>query len=274
MDTLFFWISKLAWKLIAPDIVLLLLILLGCALLFLGKERVAKKVLAASCVLLIIVSLIPLYRVMLHPLETRFPTNPPLPQHLDGIVVLSGSEDPYLSSRWNQAIVGGTAERNLTFLAMARKYPEARLVFSGGASSLSQTGQEYKAADVAKKMFYDQGLDLDRVTFERESRNTFENAALTKKLVQPGEGEQWLLITTAWHMPRAIGIFCKQAWPMIPYPVDHATAPEWRDSLHLSLNFSLAGNLRNLNIATREWIGLSAYYLTGKTTELFPAGCN
>ncbi len=153
-------------------------------------------------------------------------------------------------------------------MALGRQYPEAKLVFTGGTGSL--TGQEYKAAGVAKVLFEQQGLDLSRITFERESRNTYENALLTKKLVQPDKGETWLLITTAWHMPRSVGIFCKQQWPVIPYPVDHATDP---DDL-FSIRFSLAGNLRNLNIATREWIGLFAYYLTGKTAKLFPTRCD
>jgi uncharacterized SAM-binding protein YcdF (DUF218 family) len=119
-------------------------------------------------------------------------------------------------------------------------------------------------------MFEEQGLDVARVIFERESRNTYENALLSKKLVQPREGETWLLITTAWHMPRSVGIFCKQQWPVIPYPVDHAT----NRGSQFSIYFSLAGNLRNLNIAMREWIGLAVYYFTDKTTKLFPTRCD
>jgi uncharacterized SAM-binding protein YcdF (DUF218 family) len=268
MDTLFFWLSKLVWIVIAPDSLLLVLILASSILIFAGKDRIGKRLLGTSCVLLLIVALFPLHLLLLHPLETRFETNPSLPETIDGIIVLSGAEDPFLSSLWNQVEVGGAAERNLAFMALARQYPEAKLVFTGGTGSL--TGQEYKAADVAKALFGQQGLDPDRITFERESRNTYENALLTRKLVQPRAGETWLLITTAWHMPRSVGIFCKQQWPVIPYPVDHATKPGHL----LSMQLLLAEHLRGLNIATREWIGLFAYYFTGKTEKLFPTRCD
>ena len=268
METLFFWLSKLVWIVIAPDSLLLVLILASSILIFAGKDRIGKRLLGVSCVLLVMVALFPLHLLLLHPLETRFQTNPPLPENIDGIIVLSGSEDPFLSSLWNQVEVGGAAERNLAFMALARQYPEAKLVFTGGTGSLSK--QEYKAADVAKVLFEQQGLDLSRITFERESRNTYENALLTRKLVQPRAGETWLLITTGWHMPRSVGIFCKQQWPVIPYPVDHTTNPDRLFSIH----FSLAGNLHSLNIAMREWIGLAAYYFTDKTTKLFPTRCD
>jgi len=268
MDTFFFWLSKLAWLAIAPDSLLLMLILASFALLYFKKERAARKLLGTTCVLLLVISLIPLHKALLHPLDTRFETNPALPQQIDGIIVLSGSEDPYMSSLWNQVALGGTAERILTFMAMARQYPEAKLVFSGGTGSLSR--QQYKTADVARTLFKQQGLNVDRITFERESRNTYENVLLSKTLVQPNQGENWLLITTAWHMPRSVGIFCKQNWPVIPFPVDHATAP----GELISLRFSLAANLRGLNIAMREWVGLLAYYLTGKTAKLFPTRCD
>ena len=268
MDALFFWLSKLVWMVIAPDNFLLILVLASCALLFFGKERIARRLLAATCVALVVVSLFSLHGILLHPLDSRFETNPALPQHLDGIIVLSGSEDPYKSRMWNQVSLGGTAERNLTFITMAREYPDAKLVFSGGSGSLS--GGEYKAADVARTLFAQQGLDLTRIRFERESRNTYENVLFSKKLVQPRQGETWLLITTAWHMPRSVGVFCKQGWPVIPYPVDHETAP----GVLVAVHFSLADNLRNLNIALREWTGLFAYYLTGKTGQLLPSGCN
>ena len=268
MDTLFFWISKLAWMVIAPGNFLLILVLASCALLFLGKERIARRLLAATCVALAIVSVFQLHAILLHPLDSRFETNPALPQHLDGIIVLSGSEDPYRSQMWNQVSLGETAERNLTFMEMARKYPQAKLVFSGGTASL--LGGQYRAADVARTLFAQQGMDLDRIVFEREARNTYENVLFSRKLVQPRKGETWLLITTAWHMPRSVGIFCKQGWPVIPYPVDHATAPDERVVIH----FSMADNLRNLNIAVREWIGLYAYYVTGKTAQLLPSRCD
>jgi len=268
MDTLFFWLSKLAWLLISPDSLLLILILLSFALLMLRKERSARKLLGVVCVALLAIAMLPIHSVLLHPLDSRFATNPELPPRLDGIIVLGGAEDPYHSSLWNQVELGAGAERFTAFLELARRHPEAQLVFTGGTGSL--TKQAYKGADVAKELFQQQGLELNRVVFERQSRNTYENALFTKRLIHPEPNEQWLLITTAWHMPRSVGVFCKQQWPVIPYPVDHATSP----SNEISLSWALAEHLESLKIGTREWLGLLAYYVTGKTTALLPSKCD
>jgi uncharacterized SAM-binding protein YcdF (DUF218 family) len=139
-----------------------------------------------------------------------------------------------------------------------RQYPKAKHVFTGGSGSLRQ--QQHKHSLVAKKMLQEQGLDSSKVIFEEQSRNTYENAKLSYAMVKPEPGENWILITTAWHMPRAIGVFNNTGWPVIAYPVDHYTNP---DQL-LRLNFSFSGNLSTLNIAIKEWVGLAAYWLTGK----------
>ncbi len=145
------------------------------------------------------------------------------------------------------------------FMALAKRYPEAKLIFTGGASSMIH--QEYKAADVARRLFSEQGIDLSRIIFERESRNTWENAVLSKKLVQPAEDEKWVLITTGWHMPRSMGIFCKAEWSVIPYPVDFQTKPGYL----LRIDWGFAGHLKDLVAGVKEWVGIVAYRMMGKT---------
>jgi uncharacterized SAM-binding protein YcdF (DUF218 family) len=120
-----------------------------------------------------------------------------------------------------------------------------------------------------KKLFKEMGLDTARITFERNSRNTFENAVLSKELVNPKSGDQWILITTAWHMPRSLGVFCKAGWPVIPYPVDHWTMP----GNLLRVDLDLSGHLREFTFGMKEWLGLLVYYLSGKTTAVFPDAC-
>jgi uncharacterized SAM-binding protein YcdF (DUF218 family) len=159
------------------------------------------------------------------------------------------------------------AERYTAFMMLARQYPDATLVFTGGSGSL--TKQEYKAADVAARLFKEQGLDNRRITFERESRNTYENALFSKKLVVPGENERWLLVTSAIHMPRSVGIFCNLGWPVIPYPVDHQVTPE----LEFTVGWRLSGHLRGLYWALHEWTGLLVYYLVGKSNSVLPEAC-
>ncbi len=218
-------------------------------------------------IVLLVVALFPFGEWLLFPLETRFPANPELPKNIDGVIVLAGAENAPLSALWKQVELGGAAERHFAFLELARRYPEAKLVFTGGSGIVF--AQEYKDADVAKKLFEQQGLDVSRVIFERNSRNTFENAVLSKELVKPRAGEKWLLITSAFHMPRSVGIFCKAGWPVITYPVDHYASPD----NSFRIGFSLAGHFASLMLGMKEWVGLLAYYVTGKTTDLLPLGC-
>lgn len=267
MDSVFFWLSKLAWLIIAPDSLLVILALVTWALLWYGMNRMAKRILGLAAIAMLIVALFPVGEWVLYPLEKRFSANPVLPQKIDGIIVLSGAEDANLSAIWNQVELGDGAERLLAFLALARRYPEAKLVFAGGSGSM--VNQAHKGADVAKRLFEQQGLDVSRITFERESRNTFENAVLSKALVKPAPGENWILITSAFHMPRSVGIFCRAGWPVIPYPVDHRA---WPGNL-LRIDLGLAGHLGEMAMGVKEWVGLAAYYATGKTAALLPAGC-
>ncbi len=267
MDSIFFWISKLVWSLISPDSLLLVLILLTWILLRRGSYGPAKWLLGFLAIVMIVITLFPSGEWLLSPLEKRFPANPELPEKIDGIMVLGGAENIILSARWNQVEIGGAAERYLAFLTLVRRYPDARPVFSGGSGLILQ--QEHKGAEVAKRLFREQGLDLSRVVLESNSRNTYENAVFTKRQIKPVAGETWILITSASHMPRAVGAFCKAGWPMIPYPVDHISTPG--NLLRIDPDFS--GNLGSLKMGMREWVGLVAYYITGKIKTLFPDQC-
>ena len=268
MDTLFFFTSKIIWLLISPDNILLILIILSLFFLSIGKQKLAKILLSTTTGLLITLSFFPVGEWLLYPLESRFQNNPVLPEKINGIIVLSGAEDTERSHLWKQVELGSAAERDFAFLALARKYPKAKLIFTGGTGSLIQ--QEYKAADVAKTLFEQQGFDTTKIIFERESRNTYENVIYSKKIVNPIKNENWILITTGWHMPRSVGIFCKTKWPVIPYPVDHQTK---KNNL-FRIGFDLLNNLYTLKTAMKEWVGLLAYYLTDKTTSLLPKQCD
>ncbi len=267
MDTVFFWLSKLVWLLVSPSSVLVLLMLGGWILLLTNRYGPAKKCFSLLAVLMLAITTLPIGKWMLLPLELRFVTNPKLPEKVDGIVVLSGSEKALLSNYWQQEEFGGSAERNLAFMELARRYPQAKLVYTGGTGSL--TNQQFKEADVAKSLYQRQGLDVSKILFETQARNTAENAKLSHQMINPRKGENWILITTAWHMPRSIGLFCQQQWPMLPYPVDHWTLP----SGAFQLSWAFSEHLSNVNMATKEWLGLLAYYVTGKTPSLLPQHC-
>ena len=110
------------------------------------------------------------------------------------------------------------------------------------------------------------GIDPDCVIFETDSRNTWENALFSRRLVEPQPGETWLLVTSALHMPRSVGIFRRVGWEVVPYPVDYRT----RRGGHPYLRFEFEKTLSLLHEATREWIGLVSYRLMDRTSALFP----
>lgn len=204
---------------------------------------------------------------MLAPLEKRFKTHPYLPEKVEGIIILGGSMRPVLSNYWKQVETNGAIERELTFIRLATQYPEAKLVYTGGSADLVH--QEEKEADVAKILFRDLGFDTSRIIFERDARNTYENVEFSLLKVKPEMKLPWILITSAYHMPRAVGVFCKQGWTVLPYPVDHYSRPDNQ----LDIGFNLLGHLNDLDLAFHEWIGLFIYHITGKTSDLFPGQC-
>ncbi len=267
MDSLFFSLSKLIWYAIKPGNLIVIAIIVAFCFLYKGRVVWAKRLLAAITVLLLLILLLPIGPLLLYSLESRFDANPPLPEHVDGIIVLGGAIDPVGSYQWQQVEIGGSAERLYALSVLAQQYPQAKLVYTSGSGSLMN--QRYKDADVAKLFYQTLGLNQANMVFERESRNTYENAVNSKNIIKPTAGEVWILVTSASHMPRSIGIFCHINWPVIPYPVDHRTLPH---SLYaISLDFM--ANLGQIELALREWIGLITYYFTDKSAAIYPDQC-
>ena len=266
MDTVFFWLSKIGWAVVAPDSLLVLLLISGCILLWAGKIKSAKILLSVLTLAVLVVAVFPVGSLLLRPIESRFKQDPEINTPVDGIIVLGGAELAELSAAWRQPELNQHAERFTAFIMLARRYPDAKLVFSSGSASL--TNQQYKGADVAVRLFAEQGLEPGRITFERESRNTYENAVFSKHLLKPEPGERWILVTSADHMPRAVGIFCKLGWSVVPYPVDHQVKPEG-----FTPEWHFLEHLDTLYTAAYEWTGLLVYYATGKTDSLLPKSC-
>lgn len=264
MDTLFFWSSKLVWALVSPDSLLLLLWLGGFILLLFGAVRYAKTILGCASALTLAIAFLPIDEWLVTPLESRFPPLEQLPEQVDGIIVLGGFIELFSSQSWQQTQSNQAAERLWAFTALARQYPDAQLLFTGGSGAL--TGQALKEADRLPALLREAGLGSRAIMLEQQSRNTYENVLFSKALAAPQPQQRWLLITSAAHMPRAVGIFCAQQWSITPYPVDYRSERErlWR------VEFGLAQHLQDLHDASREWFGLLAYFLTGKTASLLP----
>jgi uncharacterized SAM-binding protein YcdF (DUF218 family) len=264
MDTLFFLLSKIFWLICSPESLLIILLFLCFFLVFIKAYKKATVLSIFLSVLIFMITIFPVGSWILYPLENRFSTVNELSEPIDGIIVLGGAEDILNSLAWKQVELNQHSERFFAFIRLIKEFPLAKHVYSGGTGDPLR--QEYKGSEVAKQLFKEQGLDISTILFESESRNTFENAVMTRKMVNPGSSERWVLITSASHMPRSIGVFEKAGWKVIPYPVNHETNPE--TLFRTTWNFS--GNLEELNAAVYEWMGLLAYSTTGKTSQLFP----
>jgi uncharacterized SAM-binding protein YcdF (DUF218 family) len=262
---LFFFLSKTVGHLLLPTNFLIGLGLLGAVLLATRYARAGRRLTVASILLLAIAGFSPLGNWLLYPLEQRFPPCDVTNGTPDGIIVLGGSIDADLSEAHHGAVVRSAADRMLAAAALARRYPDARVIFSGGSANL--ISNDAREADYAAALFESLGVAKARLLMERSSRNTEENAKFSKALAAPKNGERWLLVTSAYHMPRSIGLFRKAQFPVEACPVD------WRvgDRSDLRSFFVAAGEgLARTDIGLREWIGLLAYWLTGKIDQPFP----
>jgi uncharacterized SAM-binding protein YcdF (DUF218 family) len=262
---LFFFLSKTIGYLLLPTNFLIVAGLLGLVLLATRYARAGRRLMGLSFLLLAIAGFSPLGNWLLYPLEQRFPPWNPAQGAPDGIIVLGGSIDADLSEAHGGAVVRSAADRILAAAALARRYPNARIIFSGGSANL--ISNDAREADYAGALFESLGVAKSRLIMERRSRNTQENAEFTKALAAPKSGERWLLVTSAFHMPRSVGLFRKAGFAVEAYPVD------WRvgDSSDLR-DFSVVADagLGRTSIGLREWIGLLAYWITGKIDQPFP----
>jgi uncharacterized SAM-binding protein YcdF (DUF218 family) len=262
---LFFLLSKTLGTMLLPVNFLISIGVLGAILLLTRWAALGRKMLAASALFLALCGFSPLGKLLILPLEQRFPPWDPSHGAPDGIVILGGAIDPDLSAARGGPVLDRSGDRIVAAAALARRYPNARIVFSGGNANLL-ADDSAKEADYALSMLEELGVAKARLTAERLSRNTVENAEFAKKIANPKEGERWLLVTSAFHMPRSIGLFRKAGFKVEAYPAD------WRASPSKSLSFSSVAinGLERTEVAMREWIGLAAYRVTGKTDDFLP----
>lgn len=261
---MFFWASKIFWTLAQPSNLLLLLLAAGVLALLLGRRRLASWLLYPAVLAFLLIGLVPIGEWLILPLENRFPALAEPPDEVDGVIVLGGAVDLSVSESRGVVAFNENSERDISMIELARRYPDAKLVYSSGSSWLQGTG--LTGAEVMRTFTRRHGIE-GRVIFEDRARNTYQNAVLSKALASPAPGERWLLVTSASHMPRSVGVFRQVGWPVIPYPVDYRTA---RD-IELPVVPDVAKRWTEFDQAVKAWTGLLAYWLTGRIPTLFPA---
>lgn len=262
---MFFILSKTVAVLLRPSVLLILIGLIGLLLGLTRWRRAGRRLAIVSLLLLLALGVFPVGTMLVHVLESRFPKWDSSRGAPDGIVILGGAISPPLSRDHGETAVTGNAGRIFAIGTLGRAYPQARIIYSGGDGTLG--GKDGIEADYLPPIIDLLGIAPSRVMLEPRARNTVENAVFSKELAKPKPGERWLLVTSAQHMPRAIGVFRQAGFVVEAYPV------AWHTSLQPSFSPSLniVGNLARLDSAVNEWVGLLAYWLSGRTSALWPA---
>lgn len=262
---MFFVASKILGFFALPVNVFVALGLVGVVLLATRWNRVGARLAVLSILAIAGCGFSPLGNALMLPLEDRFPPWDPSHGAPDGIVVLGGAFENGVSGARGDVALNDAAERMTSAVELARRFPAARILFSGGSGQLLVEGPSESA--LCLRLLESLGIDPGRLILEDRSRDTAENAAFSKALANPRRGEHWLLVTSASHMPRAVGAFRRVGFPVDPYPVDWRT----RGRVDLISPFAnLSDGLKRTDTAAHEWVGLVVYRLTGRTSELFP----
>ncbi|WP_435641778.1 YdcF family protein [Micavibrio aeruginosavorus] len=254
-----FWLSKILWAVISPVNLAAILLALGVGL---GPffRRVGYGLCACALAIIVVFGVLPTGTNLVAWLERQVPAPASLPGEITGIIVLGGMFETRLYNEVSGPQLNENVDRALKAMEIGRKYPNAKLVFSGGSGFLTENSrtEDMDVADFLAR----QGFPLDNVLFENESRNTYENILNSKELIRPGVGETWILITSAFHMPRAMAVANELGWTdIIPVPVDYRTSGQYRIAPR---RLDVLGEMYRSSIAIKEIIGLNAYRFLGR----------
>jgi uncharacterized SAM-binding protein YcdF (DUF218 family) len=238
--------------------------LVGLVLLLIFRSRSAALVLVSGAVALCIAALSPLGNVLLTPLEQRFPEMQYPDRGIDGIIVLGGSYDTISHAYMSTIVLEEDSEPMAVMVDLARRYPKARIIFSGGTDPSYPGPRE---ASIVKQYFVSFGIPAERISIEERSQTTKENAQFTADLIHPTPSSLWLLVTSAFHMPRAVGAFRKAGFNVIAFPAG-ARTHGWHNMWWPE--DTATDNLRRVDIAVHEWLGLVVYRIRGYSSDWFP----
>lgn len=265
---MFYAVAKVLTFVFQPSSLCWLLVVVGLLVSYRTARRGwGLRLIVAGALGFFVAGILPLGNLLIYPLEQRFASAAPISdaQPVAGIIMLGGFEDGWVSQGRGGVALNEAAERLTEGVRLALKHPQAKVVFTGGVGGLLSGGTD--AAGPVGDLLKDYGIAAERIVLEGRSRNTHENAVLTKALVAPQPSERWVLVTSAYHMPRAVGVFRKAGFDVVPYPVDYRT----RGRVDLMRLFETIGDgLKRTDVAFKEWVGLIAYRVTGRTDDLLP----
>ena len=258
-----FYLSKILWLILNPFNIFIFVTLLSIFLYFVKLRRLSLIIFLINFVFIALISFLPIGSYLIYNIEKEYHSYIKPPDHVDGILILGGATNPLLFNEYDQISLNGSSERLVESVFIIKKFYMAKVIFSGWSGILNWP--DFDHAQVAKSFYNKIGIEIDKITFEDNSRNTYENIIYSKKIANPKINENWLLITSASHMKRALLIADKNNWDLIPYAVDFKNIKEFK----LIPNLNLLSNLNSFQQGSHEWLGLVSYYLMGRTDKVF-----
>mgnify|MGYP001220911147 CR=1 FL=1 len=258
-----FYLSKILWLILNPyNFFIFVNFIIIFSYIFRFKI-ISITLFIINFVFLLAISFFPIGNYLINKIEKEYHFATQVPNYLDGILVLGGATSPFLFREFNQVSVNESAERLIESVKIIREFENAKIIFSGGSGVLERPDLGH--ADAAKFFYETVGIDTQKIIFENISRNTYENILFTKNIINPKKNEKWLLITSAFHMKRAILVGKKHKWNFIPYAVDFKT----QKKIKFKPSFNLLSNLTSFQKASHEWLGLLSYYFMNRTERIF-----
>lgn len=263
---MFFLVSKIFWLLVQPLSLIFLLILVGLLAYGRGWRRTGIGFSIGALLVLGLFAFTTLGALLIAPLEDRFSRPATAPENVGAVIVLGGGFGGVVSGERGIAELRDSGDRFVEALRLAQVYPQAKIIVTGGVGNPFQPSES--DAEIARRFYAGFGIPEERLVFEGESRNTAENVEFTKALVDVAPGQSVLLVTSAFHMPRSMGIFRQAGLDVVPWPVDYRAVSNPGFGLELA---EPSFNVNTASVAIKEWVGLLVYNLTGRTDALFPA---
>jgi uncharacterized SAM-binding protein YcdF (DUF218 family) len=264
-----FELTRSIWFLAQPSMLLCLAVLAGLVLIGTRWRKLGRRIALSGAILLLVLGISPVGNWLVLPLEERF-SRPDLAGEgaPAGIIVLGGGVDTYVSRARGLPAMTDAGERVVEAAMLARRFPDAPIIYSGGSAAFFYDSMS--EAEAVRNILAGLGVASERILYDHTSRTTGENAEETMKLIRalPATGtKRYLLVTSAYHMPRSVGVFRKAGLDVVAWPVDYRS--RGRQDLWRFFDKPSEG-LRRVDIVVREWLGLFTYWLGGSTSELYP----
>lgn len=254
-----FVLRKAAGFAISPYVWLILALLLSMVLVWRGRRGLATALIGLTVSALLFLAFVPLGWGLIHQRETIH-TPAPVAAPVDGIILLGGGERRAVSAHWGRAEINEAGDRVIAAAMLARQFPQARILVTGG-HALERPGRPplRSEAVLSAEILTGLGVAPERLIIENRARNTPENARRGLIRAAPEPGARWVLVTSGFHMDRALRQFGQAGWEdLIPYPVDFRTTT-WEDAL----GWAPYRNLSVLEGGLREQLGRLALWIRG-----------